>query len=238
MKYFTCFITLFVVSLSVTAQVRFGARAGIGVAGVATRTSPGVQNEMRLGYSAGLLADIPISHRFSIQPAVLFAGKGTRVNASLLSGTTGTLIDKLIYDFRVLYVEVPVMAVLRHEISNTVRVYVGAGAYTGIGVGGRYHIYTNSIGAINEEGAIRYGSGRGGTFRRLDYGGCAAVGVERRNLQFSANYTLGMPDVSRQLGVGKLVSRNNARNSTLNLAIGFLINSEKIRTSDAYFEKK
>ena len=99
-------------------------------------------------------------------------------------------------------------------------------------------MYTNSTGVINYEGAIRYGSGQGGTFRRFDYGGCAAVGIERHALQLSVNYTLGVPDVSTQLGIGKNSSGNNARISTLNLSVGFLVGSKKKYVNDVYFEQK
>ena len=87
----------------VTAQefVRFGAKGGVNFTNM---TSDGFEdNNSRTGFHLGLLAEVPVSDRFSIQPEVLYSTQGTKAEANI-SGMTFSR------DYNLDYIHVPVLA--------------------------------------------------------------------------------------------------------------------------------
>lgn len=98
------FSLLLLTGTTVTAQehVFFGAKGGISFTGM---SSDGFQDtEMRRGYQVGVLAEIPFTLRFSVQPELLYATQGTEAEIAML-GSGPVLVE-----YQLDYIQVPVLA--------------------------------------------------------------------------------------------------------------------------------
>lgn len=86
-----------------TAQefVQFGAKGGVNFTNM---TSDGFDdNSSRTGFHLGLLAEVPVSERFSIQPEVLYSTQGTEADAEFMGSTYSG-------EYNLDYIQVPVLA--------------------------------------------------------------------------------------------------------------------------------
>lgn len=83
-------------------SVFFGAKAGVNFTNMnSDRFS---DNNTMTGLHLGLLAEIPITDRFSIQPEVLYSTMGTSAEEIMLGGSPGTT------EYKLDYIQVPVLA--------------------------------------------------------------------------------------------------------------------------------
>jgi hypothetical protein len=88
-----------------------------------------LENDMILGYHAGINIAIPIAPEFFFQPGLLFSTKGAK-NTYTLLGTSYTDTYKLSY------IELPLNLVYKGGLGNGF-VMVGFGPYVGYGIGGK-----------------------------------------------------------------------------------------------------
>jgi len=91
-------------STTVKAQesVLFGVKAGVNFTNMNSDSFS--DNNTMTGLHLGLLAEIPFSDRFSIQPEVLYATMGTSAKIPTTVGSSQTT------DFKLDYIQVPVLA--------------------------------------------------------------------------------------------------------------------------------
>lgn len=83
-------------------SVLFGAKAGVNFTNM---NSEGFSdNNTMTGLHLGLLAEIPITNRFSIQPEVLYSTMGTSAEEIMLGGSPRTT------EYKLDYIQVPVLA--------------------------------------------------------------------------------------------------------------------------------
>lgn len=65
-----------------SAQVKFGAKAGLNLSNVSVSPAEsGVSYKMQPGFNAGLLANISLPGKFSLQPEVVYSGQGTKMKS-------------------------------------------------------------------------------------------------------------------------------------------------------------
>lgn len=89
-------------SLKAQEYVLFGAKGGINYTGM---NSDGFQDsEMTRGYQLGLLAEIPLTLRLSVQPEILYATQGAEVEIEMLGS------GPVFREYQLDYIQVPVMA--------------------------------------------------------------------------------------------------------------------------------
>ena len=98
-------ISLFIFTGStIKAQenVLFGAKGGINLSNLSSdnfaETSP------RTGFHIGLLAEVPLSNKFSIQPEILYSTQGTEADQITIGGSPTKA------DYNLDYIQVPVLA--------------------------------------------------------------------------------------------------------------------------------
>lgn len=193
-------------------QVHLGIKAGVNSSTInIPNIEPGVSVEPRIDFQGGAFLDIPIARFFSLQPALLISTKGSKVNSLLIDGNTGSVISPINNSIKLVYAEIPVLALYRGHISQSLRFYGGVGPYVGIGLGGKL---TSTYTPIAERDAV-FGSGNVGSnsFRRFDYGASGAVGIEIKRLLLGANYNYGLVDL------GSATSKSYHR--TLGITAGF-----------------
>lgn len=186
------------VCLSTYGQVLYGVQGSLQSSNVALGSSAGAFGALgldmsalfkaRVGYRAGVMADIPVTDRLSVRPQLLYSVKGYKIDprpllASLLGGfggTVGSLPDTLVQTAGVSYLEVPVQVMYGLD-AGPGRVVIGAGPYVAYALNG----------TMNGK-AVDFSS----SFKRFDYGANLSVGYELpMGLTISAYYSYGFANL-------------------------------------------
>lgn len=177
-------------------------RGGVNLANVSVNDNGGVNEAARLtSFQVGVIGDIGLGTSFlSLQPGVLYTGKGSKVQ----QGTAGQA-GYFKQTFNPRYLEVPVNLVFKAPLGNSTRLFVGAGPYAAIGIGGDVKTEgTNILGqTYSRESDITFSDddpttfneeeGAGlGVVRRFDYGLNGTAGIEGKTLVLGVNYGLGL----------------------------------------------
>ncbi len=115
--------------------VTLGIRAGAGYTTVNGKNIIGndLENDYRLGYHAGITADLYVFEGFYLQPALLYTTKGAQKENDLTKETLS-----------VSYIELPLNILLKPAIGSG-KLLLGAGPYAGYGIGGKSESKTGSL---------------------------------------------------------------------------------------------
>ncbi|MEZ0485885.1 porin family protein [Fibrella aquatica] len=187
--------------ISVSAQVRYGVMGSVQASDVtsvvdltsldATLGTLEVPIDQRVGFRAGLMVDVPVTERLSIQPQLLYSVKGGNVDvgtfiqdALVRFGVSGTFpIENSVSKVVVNYVELPVLVTYRFA-AGPGQFLVGAGPYAAVAIGG----------TVNGEPIDFDTNG----FRKRDFGATASLGYELPGgLSLSAYYAHGLYNFSK-----------------------------------------
>ena len=158
---------------------------------------------MLTSFHVGLGFDIPLSPGFSLQPAVLLTGKGAKTEEG--QPTSNTYYIKSTAN--PLYVEVPFNFVGKIPLSEYTRVYIGAGPYAAIGVGGKNKVESRIANFSSQgERSIVFSddnpftrpeeNGGYGKLKRFDYGLNALAGLDFNKFSIGANYGYGLANIN------------------------------------------
>ena len=107
MKKLFVFATIALMAVGVQAQeVAFGAKAGVNFASLSGDDAEGLDG--RTGFHLGVIADIAITNRFSIQPEVLYSTRGAKQDNFLFEDEFGDDMTGKV-EIKLDYIDVPVM---------------------------------------------------------------------------------------------------------------------------------
>lgn len=124
-------------SLTLGAQVRWGIKAGFSSGNMRLKDQTQMtlfHDRMLPAYHAGVLADIPLSKSFVVQPALLYSVKGTKTINTFMTGMGGN--EEATTSYRYNYLELPVNFLYKGEAGRG-KVFAGLGPYVAYGVGGK-----------------------------------------------------------------------------------------------------
>ncbi|WP_373515561.1 porin family protein [Persicitalea sp.] len=211
MKNLTFYSFLLAVSLLtetlIMAQVRFGAKAGVNVSSIAL---PLNGYGPRIGYKLGVMADIGLSSRFSIQPNLLFSSKGV-VYKTEERDASGLYIETIRTKLNLNYLEVPILVVYKHPLRNGAKLFAGMGPYMGIGIFGYskmngYDKWKVSFDSNPRQDVL--------SFLPFDFGLSTSIGIETRKFSFGVDFNNG---------IKPLAHNTKNYNNTLSLTAGYFI---------------
>ncbi len=203
-------------------------RAGLNLANVSVTENGRVDEANQLtSFQVGVLTDIRLGGRFlSLQPGILYTGKGSKVQR----GTAGQA-GYFKQTFNPRYLEVPVNLLFKAPIGSSSRIFVGAGPYLAVGIGGDTKTERTQaiIGTSSFEQDIKFSNDDPTTFnqeegtglnviRRFDYGVNGTAGIEGKNMVLGVNYGLGMAKL--QSGTNNNQDNNN-KHRVLSFTLGF-----------------
>ncbi len=154
--------------------------------------------EMPAGIHFGGSIEIPVTPNLTFQPALIFSSKGSNYK-----------IDTIDIAISPIYIEIPLNVVYCFG-SGPSRVFVFAGPYFACGVGG-YKLETGKVFSY-----LSYGSGETRDLKPLDVGFNFGAGVNIKGFIISAQYGIGMANISPVTGGGSEMK---------NKVIGFSISS-------------
>ena len=165
---------------------RFGFTAGAAFANYKTKVGGETDKiNSKVGLTAGILVDIPVSKNFSFQPAVNFVQKGTKDEE-----TSGGVTEKI--KLNINCIEVP-LNLLYNASGNTGNFFIGAGPSLAFALSGKLK-YDDGTDALTEK--INFGSGDDDDMKGLDLGANVITGYCFPNgLQISAHYNAGLSNL-------------------------------------------
>lgn len=210
-------VSAFLFGQPADAQVRFGMKAGVNASNVKHDFTT---DDPLLGYQGGLMVDIGLSSRFSIQPSLLYVTKGFSSELEFRNAQ-GALTGTSRATFRPNYLELPVLVLYKTKVGKHSRLFGGVGPYMAMGINGKSDVgkffsASSSFPAQN----IVFGPKNGrpeGAYNRMDYGWTAAVGIEIRRVSLAVNYSHGLTGI----GPISMADVGNFYNRSLSLTAGY-----------------
>lgn len=168
-------VFLLVVFTDLNAQIKSGYIFGLNLSTTTLKTSGiNIEPEILTGVHFGEVFEIPLNKNFALQPGLLLSAKGSI-----------SKIDTTEFILFPIYVEVPVIAVCSFG-SDPIKIFLFAGPYLACGIGGKLESGEN----------IRFGSGENDDLKPFDIGLIFGTGINIKGFQVSAQYGLGLANLS------------------------------------------
>jgi hypothetical protein len=191
------------------SPVTFGVKGGMNISSLTDGSDDAYFNyerKAKIGFNAGVFANIPISDKFSIQPEILYNGLGSKIESTIFFDIPEARMDGK-ETLSLSYLSVPIM----FQYNIIPDLYVEAGPEFGFLLGGRskYELTqtsnldgSSSTQSYSDKIAMRM-------FNKFNFGiGLGAGYYFTQNLAVTARFTAGITDVYK-LNTGDAV-RNNA----------------------------
>ena len=140
-------------------KITYGVRAGLNISNIGGEYGPDSGDELdldsRAGFHIGGIVDIPITNGFYVQPGLLFTTRGAKDSFSY--SETG-YSEEATTKYKPMYLEIPVLASFRADVSRSVNVQVNVGPHFAFGLGGKCkYEYSDSDGNSESNKAPFFG---------------------------------------------------------------------------------
>ena len=177
-----------------------GIKGGVNMSSIAAEADDIEEKNAILGWQAGLMLTVPVHDWFSIQPEVLYIRKGSKHEF------LGSDVE-----FRLDYIEVPVLAMLKP----------GGGPVV-LEVGPQFSYLANAKttfknGPFGED--ITVDEDRD-NYEPLDVGVVLGIGLSFEKFLFDLRYTRGFNSIDKARTIGNTEYSSGARNFNLQASIG------------------
>jgi hypothetical protein len=193
-------------------------RMGVNFARVSISGNSDIDKASMLpSFQVGLMGDIPINKYFAIQPAIIYTGKGAKMESNDVNDVTYYEATA-----KPMYIEVPVNAVLKIPgRGKNADFFIGMGPYAALGVAGKREIEGRYLGPTYESeeriiyskediAEFEYHEVAGlGVLRRFDYGFNATAGLMGEGVMIAFNYGYGLKKL--QSAQDNQIGRNEHR---------------------------
>jgi hypothetical protein len=206
MKKVLLFTAFAVAGFATQAQVKFGAHAGVNVASVNSESTSGtttrkLKYDSKVGFTLGVVAEIPIATSLFFRPELNFIQKGGKNEESeVIFGTTYSTKSTISTN----YLEIPLNILYKFEAGGG-NIFVGAGPSIGYGLSGKDK-FKSTVGSTTTEDTytIKFdgkdnatATGNDTHLKALDFGANFLAGYQlSNNLFFKASYTIGLSNIS------------------------------------------
>lgn len=190
--------------MNMKGQITFVPKLGVNLADISGGL---VDTKMRLRTQFGLGIDIKLNEIVSLQPGLLYSGKGTLIDFS------NTDKDALTLN----YLEIPINFLMNFG-KGTGKFQLYAGPYTGICINGKYKYLAdddNKIETLNIGSEDNFEV----DIKRLDLGINIGLGVKIKDIQIQGGYSLSLSNINYS-GEPKL------KNHTINFSIAYYLNKK------------
>jgi len=189
----------------------FYAQGGLNLANITNTNSGGTEDNAVLPtFNAGLMGRFGLSKTIDLESGILLTGKGSKAETYFNGGN-----EYVKAKFNPLYVEVPLNIVVNVPLASSTKLFVNAGPYAAIGVGGKSKLDTK-IGVLtsSSERDIKFNNDDPFTsvqedaaydkLKRFDYGLNFGAGLDLNKVLLKANYGMGLAKI------GSTENNNNA----------------------------
>lgn len=207
--------------------ISYGVRAGLNVSKIAGQYSPDSGDKLdfnsRVGFQVGAVVDIPITNGFYVQPGLLFTTRGAKEKFSY---SEAGYSEETSTKYRPMYLQIPVLASFRADVSESVNVQVHVGPHFAFGLGGKCKdSYSDSDGLSESQKYPFFGESTENEARfgakRFDFGLSFGAGVTlREHYYVGIVYDLGLVNMAIDKEWGKEAKFHN-RNFSIQLGYNF-----------------
>lgn len=194
-------------SISVAKAQVFYAQGGVNLANITKNTAGETSdNNMLTTFNAGLLGRFGISKIFDLETGLLFTGRGSKAETYFSGNADDNYIKS---KFNPYYIELPLNAVIKFPLTpnGDHSLFVHAGPYAAIGVGGKSKIETKFIGLTSTSTeTIKFNDDDPSTsaqedaaydkLKRFDFGANVGAGLDLGSVILKANYCLGFTKIN------------------------------------------
>ncbi len=199
---YTLLALLALLSFSTFAQNKSGIKGGVNFTNL--YVSDVNDENMKVGFNAGLYHRAGLSEVLDIQTEFLFSQKGAALyyDGNIFTGGSGQ------YRFNLNYIEVPVMLVLKAGNFN-----IHAGPYLGF-------LLSANVKDVDDDGSIKdFEALDRDDFNTFDYGIAGGLGFDFDGGTIGARYNYGFKEIGQSGVAGQATS--DSKNSALQLFVGF-----------------
>ncbi|MGN6181740.1 MAG: porin family protein [Mucilaginibacter sp.] len=193
-----------------TSPIVFGIKAGVNFSNL-HQTIDGASGSISSGsissFNAGVFADFRTDNSFSIQPQLLYTGKGANDKRSVAGqyNSSSSNIELNLY-----YLHLPVYVVYHIPVRSN-SFFIGAGPFGSYGLNGSENgtitstfqqavppNFTQTVTRTNKiDHKVNYGSSDSSDVKRMDYGASVMAGFRFKNgFLISACYDLGLSNIA------------------------------------------
>jgi len=200
---FLFIICFLVISLASNAQFSIGIKAGLNFSEITYNAyNLSIPQNYYTGLQVGIISEIPLCENFYFQPGVFYSQKGSEF-----------LMTGLEVQISPMYVEIPVNGLYKIKLGSK-KILLFLGPYIAYAIGGSY----NPSFEYNRAGDIKFGSGENDDLKRLDFGLNLGSGIEFNNFQISAQYGLGLANLSPSVS-----DNSEKRVSMISVSLAYLL---------------
>jgi len=188
-----------------SAQIQFGAKAGLNIANLSVKPGDGTSYSMKLDFNGGLLVSLPVLENFRIQPEVMYSGQG--VKDKYTDNTSNATVNEKV---NLGYINVPIFFKYQH----------GSGLFAEIGpqVG-----FLLSAKAKDTEGSQSATTDFKSYLKTVDFAGCLGIGyLSRFNLGIDARYNLSFINISKTAG-------SSIKNGVIQIGIFYVLGDSGLK---------
>jgi hypothetical protein len=212
-------------------QGGFIIKGGVNFSNISTADDGSINEANSLTtFNAGVLGDIPIADVLSIQTGLILNGKGAKSEYYVDDNNHNDNYVKA--KFKPLYLELPVNAVFKMPLEDKSAVFIGAGPYLALGIGGKSEITTKLLGVENsyeedidfDEDDITTDEQEGAQWNKLkqwDMGVNFLAGIEVNHVVLSLNYGLGLTKINSMQTDNDENDKNKYRVFSISLGVKF-----------------
>jgi len=208
-----CLIIATITSFAQSSQkstVAFGIKGGINFASLLQTeegSSNSISSSLLTSFQAGIFADFKFGDSFSVQPSLLYTGKGATDKENVSSeGFSESSNVKLTLN----YLQLPIYALYHKPVGNN-DFFIGAGPFIAYGLSGKEKgsatetfeqpVPPNEETTVTRTSAIddkvSFGDSDTSDVKRVDYGVSAIIGFKFNNgFLISAYYDLGLANIA------------------------------------------
>jgi len=216
MKKVFLFAFILLIGINVSAQdspFRFGVKAGMNMSN-ATIENKDADPKFKIGYQIGLTVDYNFTQNWLIQSGLSFTTKGSKIDDFYAGEMVGGDGRGTTHTFNQQYLQLPVYAAYRVNVSDNFNIVIGAGPYMAYGIGGKakYKLNDGTFGdGTNERKFSMFGSGKDNLeqLKKFDFGLGLNVSAEFGKIVVGVGYEHGLLNVAAYDGM-KYRNRNAA----------------------------
>ncbi|WP_158559347.1 porin family protein [Deminuibacter soli] len=204
-------------------------KGGWNLANISTNGDGTISDKHTLSsFNVGVLGDIPLNDMFSVQTGLFLQGRGSKTDYFADPNNKDNNYVKT--RFRPLYLQIPADFVIKVPLSNQARVFLGAGPYVEMGIGGKSKVETNVGGVVTTSSStIKFndddpttGDQEGARYDRLKRFGVginALAGVEFNRIAVGVGYDWGLTKINSTQTDNGANDKNKYRTFSVNLGI-------------------
>lgn len=217
-------------AIGIGAKAQFYVQGGLNLANI-TNTKQGQteDNKWLPTFNAGFMGRFGISDVFDLESGLLLTGKGSKAETFFTNAMDDNYVKT---KFNPIYLEIPVNAVIKFPLQakGKANIFVHAGPYIAMGVGGKAKLNSKILGATSSASRdIKFNNDDPFTsqqddaaydkLKRFDYGFNAGGGVDFGKFILKANFGIGLAKINSTQSNNTADDKNKYRTFSISAGI-------------------